>query len=431
MYSLKFTLKQHTPIIHFQHDQDGATLRATEVKPKLDRFIIKKIGGDKKYINQDWLQNSDSETNSAFDYKLRFLYTKEPSVISIENINNQGKDRDEKFPLFFGLLGDKKDDRHSGIREIPKYKFSYHTQNIIIEIQSYKKDLLDFIAKQITEFFLKHNFGTRQSKGFGSFAIERKGLENSIELNSITKYKFTIDAKKINARYQADYNDDNFKKYYNLFYANSLFYNTLRSGLNQYDKGNDSFYFKSFMFLYGKDHLKAQWDKKAIKENFLAEDLLQEQRKYKNTDVLNYKGNQSLLLRDLLGLASESEWKAVHKIKILKSNNPLGNNKEKEIARYTSPLLFKIIEIEESIFEVYIILNQESLRGMLDQSFTIESGRRNFKLDTPKEFILDDFLRFAIKTDLRSHIEFKYGSSTSPDFQILNRIYDDLKRNLY
>ncbi|HEC99336.1 MAG TPA: hypothetical protein ENN18_03005 [Proteobacteria bacterium] len=34
-------LKQHTPIIHFQHDQKGATLRATELKPKLDRYIDK------------------------------------------------------------------------------------------------------------------------------------------------------------------------------------------------------------------------------------------------------------------------------------------------------------------------------------------------------------------------------------------------------
>ena len=42
MYKLEFTLKQHTPIIHFQHDQDGATLRASEVKPKLDRFIYSK-----------------------------------------------------------------------------------------------------------------------------------------------------------------------------------------------------------------------------------------------------------------------------------------------------------------------------------------------------------------------------------------------------
>ena len=40
MKTLKVTLKQHTPLIHFQHDQYGATLRASEVKPKLDRFII-------------------------------------------------------------------------------------------------------------------------------------------------------------------------------------------------------------------------------------------------------------------------------------------------------------------------------------------------------------------------------------------------------
>lgn len=40
MKTLKVTLKQHTPLIHFQHDQYGATLRASEVKPKLDKFII-------------------------------------------------------------------------------------------------------------------------------------------------------------------------------------------------------------------------------------------------------------------------------------------------------------------------------------------------------------------------------------------------------
>jgi hypothetical protein len=43
MYQLKIQLKQHTPIIHFQHDQAGATLRASEVKPKLDRFLIEML----------------------------------------------------------------------------------------------------------------------------------------------------------------------------------------------------------------------------------------------------------------------------------------------------------------------------------------------------------------------------------------------------
>ncbi len=38
-----FHLKQHTPIILFQIEQEGATLIATKLKPKLDRFIIAKF----------------------------------------------------------------------------------------------------------------------------------------------------------------------------------------------------------------------------------------------------------------------------------------------------------------------------------------------------------------------------------------------------
>ena len=41
MQRLIFELIQHTPIIHFQAKDMGATLRASEVKPKLDKFILK------------------------------------------------------------------------------------------------------------------------------------------------------------------------------------------------------------------------------------------------------------------------------------------------------------------------------------------------------------------------------------------------------
>ena len=48
MYSFQkeYDLKAHSPLIHFQHGSDGATLRVTEVKPKLDRYIIYKKGRD-------------------------------------------------------------------------------------------------------------------------------------------------------------------------------------------------------------------------------------------------------------------------------------------------------------------------------------------------------------------------------------------------
>ena len=42
MKELRFTLKQHTPLLHFQYEQERATLRVSEVKPKLDRYIVEK-----------------------------------------------------------------------------------------------------------------------------------------------------------------------------------------------------------------------------------------------------------------------------------------------------------------------------------------------------------------------------------------------------
>lgn len=40
---LKVQLEAQSPMIHFQYDQAGATLRASEVKPKLDRFLLNKM----------------------------------------------------------------------------------------------------------------------------------------------------------------------------------------------------------------------------------------------------------------------------------------------------------------------------------------------------------------------------------------------------
>ena len=74
MYTLKFTLKQHTPLIHFQHDQAGATLRASEVKPKLDRFIIDAYGlavnGKPKEEYKKYFIG-EGKNNMVLDYQMR------------------------------------------------------------------------------------------------------------------------------------------------------------------------------------------------------------------------------------------------------------------------------------------------------------------------------------------------------------------------
>ena len=66
-FSLNYTLKAQSPMIHFQAQQQGATLRATEVKPKLDKFIIQKLGAEN--IPQDWF----IPNTKAFNYKLLAL----------------------------------------------------------------------------------------------------------------------------------------------------------------------------------------------------------------------------------------------------------------------------------------------------------------------------------------------------------------------
>lgn len=60
MIKLKFSLKQITPMIHFQ-DDDGATIRATELKPKLDRFILSWLAYEKE-VKEHPEQKLGSET---------------------------------------------------------------------------------------------------------------------------------------------------------------------------------------------------------------------------------------------------------------------------------------------------------------------------------------------------------------------------------
>ena len=73
MHTLKVTLKQHTPLIHFQHDQEGATLRASEVKPKLDRFILTRLGD---FATQEQLSKGTEEWD---DYKKKYNKGREDS----------------------------------------------------------------------------------------------------------------------------------------------------------------------------------------------------------------------------------------------------------------------------------------------------------------------------------------------------------------
>ena len=42
-YRLNLSLEAQSPLIHFQAREQGATIRPSEVKPKLDRFLLDKL----------------------------------------------------------------------------------------------------------------------------------------------------------------------------------------------------------------------------------------------------------------------------------------------------------------------------------------------------------------------------------------------------
>ena len=92
-FKLEFTLKQHTPIIHFQSDQSGATLRATELKPKLDRFL-KKYAFNGEFPEEFLIPKQDE----ALDYKVKIIKKK----ISDDKSDLNGLP-DER--LFMGNMG--------------------------------------------------------------------------------------------------------------------------------------------------------------------------------------------------------------------------------------------------------------------------------------------------------------------------------------
>ncbi|HIC77953.1 MAG TPA: hypothetical protein EYP02_02105, partial [Sulfurovum sp.] len=86
-FKLEFSLKQHTPLIHFQSEQFGATLRATELKPKLDRFLLEHVKGI------PFKENTNG--HRSLDYKVK-----------VEVDKSKSTPIDKRDPLFFGNMGD-------------------------------------------------------------------------------------------------------------------------------------------------------------------------------------------------------------------------------------------------------------------------------------------------------------------------------------
>lgn len=373
MYKLKVKLKQHTPLIHFQHEQAGATLRATELKPKLDRFLLKKIGiGDyekgKEFAKQKkWLIQEQEE---ALDYKVK--------IISL------GKN----------ITGD--------VEIMPASQEKWIlSDDIELTIFCCNENLRKKIEDDIDHFFCLTNFGKRQNKGFGCFYPEQ--FDKSIFFNKISTLGYNI--------YKSDSHLKNKiqKDYY--FYDKVIFpkWSKFKSGINHFWK-KPAVYKKSEIFNYLESR-ELRWDKRWIKlhlNELIEQKRLPKKLKQQNNDPIDLYNKNSWVDssaeeyrfgRAMLGLPEHYEFQTTdsnikYQVKI----------KSENIERFKSPITFKIFEnefyaIAKNInaemfnckFSFSVQAKQKKGRDFINEGKPIEFVET---LSTPKEneFNLNNFL---------------------------------------
>ncbi|WP_066506986.1 hypothetical protein [Abyssisolibacter fermentans] len=346
-------LKQHTPMIHFQYYQEGVTLRATELKPKLDKFLIKYAFKDcfdnyKYYLkgfNNKKCSIDDFKDHRALDYKV--------------NIVNEGEtSKDKPFKsLYFGNMGDK----NENIQSINV------NGDINVEFISFNKKLLDIINANIGSFFAVSNFGRRQNKGFGSFYIKNRKdcFKDVSDIYDVFWY--------INYNKTTSIND----KLSNI----NIIYSLMKGGINfPKNKYNPKCYEKSFLFKYMLNKNVGN-EKRFIKENF---DL--------KTNKIVLDGMKKKYVRAMLGVAEKIDFRG-------NKEEPRDGTIEinsKIIERFKSPITFKIID------NYLFILPEDFAEEIYDKKFEFiekdtkkEKENRNKKnIYTPSknEFILNEFI---------------------------------------
>lgn len=222
MIQLEFKLEQQTPLLHFQHTQQGATLRATEVKPRFDRWLVQKVWNNqfhscKTFLvgydpnDPDALQDKFADGYRALNYKMRI----EPgNDLSDQVVMKQNPAQRKGNPILHPLLGtpmETTSNYPSNTQSVIMSNIGGRLPEEVVNFSLYDyvdvhmavkdPDLADALKTNFKDFILSVNFGNRKSKGFGSFivvddqdeAIDPKGACGFVYMTISTR-----DGKSIN-----------------------------------------------------------------------------------------------------------------------------------------------------------------------------------------------------------------------------------------
>ena len=178
-YKLVLKLRQYTPLLHFQGSEAGACLRASEVKPKLDRFVLNYLEQQGTAVPESWILKSPESTGEgdsegtvrypALRYKMRFTTENDGRETAIHHLYFAGNMTGTAKSIFYD------DGIQMTIVSLDRQRLKgclrlYH-QKVLEE-----PTLLELLKELLPAFFALHGFGTRSNKGFGSFGVEGKAV---------------------------------------------------------------------------------------------------------------------------------------------------------------------------------------------------------------------------------------------------------------
>jgi len=389
-FKVEFTLKQHTPIIHFQSDQSGATLRATELKPKFDKFLLQQVKG------LPYRENANGD--KSLDYKVK-----------IEPDKSLRIEIPERDPLFFGNM--KPQNLTDQEWQKLKKRFKFSQRPLQIEFFTFNAAVKEAILNHFEAFLAQTNFGTRQSKGFGSFYTVDKDTNKPKDLDT------KLLSHKVYSFPTKSFPSDKWEK------DIKLLYQFLRQGVNLPSKERTRFYSKPAIFSFAK-FKKWEWDKKAIKEAYFPSVLNKQKQEHSGSDIIEFTSDTKYLLRDLFGLSLSQKWgKDYRNVNIEKEDTNKDTTKDHKpvIERFKSPITFKVVN------DYVYFWADKSVQHMLNQNFLIKagSGKNTLQLPTPSHFDFEEFFDFAFSINLASHINQEYHNQA--EYATLMQIFKSIK----
>lgn len=333
----KYKLVQHTPLIHFQHSEPHACLRATEVKPKLDRFLIEQLEKDDRFGDGRWKKWFVGDgSQQSFDYMMRITPNSEQveRTQSIERAIARAEHRSPNASLheihknYFGNMasGNNIQDTVQAIQETFKESLFYK-DGLTLTIRCFIPELLTLIDEHIRGFFMMHNFGTRQRKGFGSFTVDISTEPNAPKgFDLVRKYCPNAYYCKLDDNVSAD-------ALLNAVWVLSAF---LKSGFNR-GEGN---YVRGFVFRYFQREKNPLANDKAFVKQKVLRNVYDEATRGEH---LHHYGNnvRYRYVRGLLGTNENSRF-----CRAPNAHTPVYDiytHSAEGIERFPSPLLFKPI----------------------------------------------------------------------------------------